>query len=445
MKIEMPDGKEYDGHDNLPDEAFVSPIKQATRNMTLTNGQYRASEATRAAQARPGRQLLAVVGYAGTGKTTLIRTLADSLGTPLVCAPTGKAALRVQEATGLDACTIHRWLYTPGIDKYGHLSFIARPMDELWIPSSKLVIIDEASMVQLTAWTDLWKAAEYHQLKVIAIGDGFQLSPVKEKDATNFSLLNPYHIKSMGGEVIELTEIVRQAMDSPVIRASMKLRQGSESATAALRELPQIEPKDLLDISLETRKSGGVIICHTNVTRHKINAAMRQLYGGETAQPGEPLLVLQNNYDVELYNGEQVEFEDWWVDQPGSSTHIVDKWSGEVADVDYRAARVNGYDVLLCCQELEGALKKIGTMAIAKGAENYARANDLYKDGALMPHLHANFGYCYTAHKSQGSEWPFALIMVEPTIKLQTEDGRRWAYTAITRAKEMAAIYQGRI
>jgi ATP-dependent exoDNAse (exonuclease V) alpha subunit len=60
-----------------------------------------------------------------------------------------------------------------------------------------------------------------------------------------------------------------------------------------------------------------------------------------------------------------------------------------------------------------------------------------------MPVLHANYGYCFTAHKAQGSEWPWALVVLERSVNLGTEDGLRWCYTALTRAKTMAAVFQG--
>jgi ATP-dependent exoDNAse (exonuclease V) alpha subunit len=75
--------------------------------------------------------LVAVItGFAGTGKTTLIRELADSYGEPKVLAPTGKAALRVGQATGIFAGTIHKFLYEPTEDpKTGEPVF---KMKDLW-------------------------------------------------------------------------------------------------------------------------------------------------------------------------------------------------------------------------------------------------------------------------------------------------------------------------
>src|SRR5262252_8195572 len=88
-------------------------------------------------------------GFAGTGKTFLIRELADRYGLPTVLTPTGKAALRVCEATGIPAMTAHRFLYEPSEDpKTGKPIFTLKPLwgDAMADMTGRLVLVDEASM-----------------------------------------------------------------------------------------------------------------------------------------------------------------------------------------------------------------------------------------------------------------------------------------------------------
>ena len=166
----------------------------------LTQGQELSLELTRRVARAYGHACGIIVGYAGTGKTTLIKVLGHEHGTPVIITPTGKAALRVREATGLDAQTIHRWIYRPVVDpKTGVVKFARREGNDISIPSSRMVILDEASMVGPEIWKDLRQVCVQHDLKLIVIGDGFQLPPVqKDRNAPAFSILTPAFAAELG-------------------------------------------------------------------------------------------------------------------------------------------------------------------------------------------------------------------------------------------------------
>lgn len=410
---------------------------------TATEGQLRAFEAIAALTQQKKHGLLAIVGYAGVGKTTLIK-MAKALN-PAVVAPTGKAALRVSEATGIKAHTIHRWLYKPEDDhKTGGTKFARRTGDELEIPRSKLVIIDEASMVSVDVWMDIWRTAQQHGLKIVAVGDGFQLPPVQDDRQAKFSILDPQTVQKHEGTLVELTEVLRQALDSPVVKASMCLRGGGPQAAAALRELlPIVTPEDFMPVLGATLAAGGVVISSTNATRFRVNSMFREACGYTNPVVGEQLLVLRNNYDLDVYNGEQVTFDGWAV-PPTEAREVQDKYTGGTEQISFGVALVGGRRCVVAQEELAGGLS-VGPYTLSRAAEAWARLNHYYNDDKLIPYLSANYGYCYTAHKSQGSEWPYALVILEPNIKLNTDEGRRWVYTAITRAKTMAAVFYGRL
>jgi ATP-dependent exoDNAse (exonuclease V) alpha subunit len=98
----------------------------------------------------------------------------------------------------------------------------------------------------------------------------------------------------------------------------------------------------------------------------------------------------------------------------------------------------------MAIEELHGRLES-GPKAIEIAAQQWARLERLYTGDSVSPHVHAQWGYCYTAHAGQGGQWPFVLVILEPSVRLNEEDGRRWLYTAVTRSSAMTAVYQGNV
>jgi exodeoxyribonuclease-5 len=449
--VEVPgEPEQTNGHAEEPASSEVAPPEPPP--LQLTAGQDQALEGVRALMKLPGAGAFFITGYAGSGKTTLLRVIAEDAGRPIVITPTGKAALRVREATGLEARTIHRWIYKPQEDPVtGTITFTRRNLDEIETPPSRLILLDEASMVGPDVWKDVWEICKYLDLKIVCVGDGFQLPPVQPPNAPPFSLLDPAFIEGLGAEGVELTEVLRQAQDSPVIRASMRLRAGD--GIRALYELPRIETAQLAQVAVETHKIGGVVICHRNVTRFKVNIGVRASLGitDELPQPGEPLLVLKNAYDIGLYNGETTVFPGW-SKPPGQPDRVYDRYKqieeharfGGIAVERTIDGKKSAVPATLAVEELHGRLTA-GNGAIASAAGRWARTKQLFVGDNVAPHLHANFGYCYTAHRGQGSQWPYVVVLLESSIRLNEEDGRRWAYTAVTRAQTMTAVHYGNI
>lgn len=443
-----------------PDEAPTPPAipeKSAApqdRSIVLTEGQERALQAVHRIHKELGARVAFITGFAGTGKTTLLREIARNYGDPVVITPTGKAALRVREATGLRARTIHRWLYAPKEDpETGAIRFVKRYPDEVVSPASRLVLLDEASMVGPDIWRDVWDMCSQKALHLVCVGDGFQLPPVMPGKQDPFSILLPNFAADLQAERVELTEILRQAMDSPVVRASMRLRNGE--GVRALQELPRIQSQDFYVTAARTHMAGGVTICHRNVTRGRINAGVRTLVGYNEPPPlaGEPLMVLKNTYEVGLVNGESFEFPGWHR-RPDEPERIYDRWR-QIEEIGHFGAvvvdekkmadgRVVRAMATIAVEELYGSLTA-GMRAISDAGSRWAKSQDLYLGNNPLPHVHVNLGYAYTAHKSQGSEWPYVLVVMEPSVRFDREEGRRWAYTALTRATRTAAYYVGSV
>lgn len=386
-----------------------------------------------------------ITGYAGTGKTSMIKAIESLYGTPIVLAPTGKASLRVNEATGIYAQTLHQYIYRPRADsESGEVKFVLREAQEVRRPDNGLVIVDEASMVGREMWEDLWSICQMLDLKVLLVGDNFQLAPVEKKrddDADSFiplTMLNTPHRA-------HLAEVTRQALDSPILRASMMLRTTSR-ISEPMRLLKQVYSSDFDATCRRMFEEGGVVICYKNETRARINATVRRQLGYEREiQAGEPLLVLRNNYGVNKFNGEVVPFKRW-VAFDRTSHAVVDRFRSTSKMLQFGVAEIDTSDeVMLVPEQIHGETADMGDHVVEKASRRYYRdwyspdgEEDTNPDGTPRgpPHLHANFGYALTAHKSQGSEWKQGLVFIEKSIRPTSVEGRRWVYTAITRFKD---------
>ncbi len=408
--------------------------------MELTRGQNEALAMVKRLLAKDGHAVAVLGGYAGTGKTTLLKTIAETFGIPVVIAPTGKAAARVKEAAGIGAMTCHRWMYSPITDMdTGHTIFARKPPDVLPIGSIGLLVVEEASMIGRDLWNDILDNAKMLKLKVLLMGDPFQLSPVEsQEEHREFSVLDPR--AGFASEYVLLKEVMRQALESPVIRASMAIREGSVEDALAL--LPLVPYRDFTGKAAEVQQAGGVILCYKNITRHWANNEIRKKLGfTEDIQPGEPVVVLKNNYNLGAYNGETYAFKCWTDLTPSKHsiyerrTKVRESSRFGIATLEDKLYGTN-FNAVLAQEELFGRLS-VSTHAIDTTADISFRG---------MPTVHANLGYVLTTHKSQGSEWDEVLVAIEPSMKFFGKYGPenlRWLYTAVTRAKSRCYISLG--
>lgn len=431
-------------------------------DIDLTTGQTRAVEMINSTQAGG---VYVVAGPAGCGKTTLLTAAAGREESPIILAPTGKAALRVREATGLSARTIHRWLYSPVEDEWGDVTFTRR--EELEIPESRRLFLDEASMLQQEVWEDLSEVAEQHDLAIILIGDSFQLPPVTKEKGEPFSVFSPSFPCS---DRVNLDQILRQAADSPILKAANAIRSGSDP-WKALAALPRLSGPALMQKVVRVAASpDGAVICFKNETRNRVNGIVRKALGRSgPLETGEPLMVIKNNYRLKgeggdgLFNGERVIFLSWryvsgrsfMLARRGRSEDppTVRFAVGTVGDGQSRPEET----CLLCLEEVGGTVFNFSDLKIASRRWLQANENVLKSvpgvkmvepkrkrmDDGKVPSfslLHANYGYVATCHKFQGSQADEVVVLAEPGIRSHTEEGRRWLYTAITRAKKLCWI-----
>ena len=391
-------------------------------------------------------QVLVCVGYAGVGKSTTLRTILHRTRVAAVLTPTGKASSRLAEL-GVPARTIHSLLYSPREERQKRE--VEWDLKDPDVFPGDLVIVDEASMVGPRISDDLADLLATKQLRIALFGDGFQLPPIlsrrEQRDyPAGFSLLGDH-----GGHLVEgaqrfaLTEVFRQALDSPVLAAATSIRNGGtanspEDQDAHTSEQGGVEEVAQALAAALADETDVVGITWTNRDRHAVNRRVRSLLGRWGALPvsGEPLMVLHNQHALGLMNGETAIVQE--VYEHTLAPLRLDDDDGPKG-VEARLLTPRGYplDVTLAVDFLGGTDRWYP-------AELYRRDFGLpryVKAGLLV----ADWGYASTAHKAQGSESDHAIVYVSTALArcLDPEERRRLVYTAITRARSRLHVVYG--
>ncbi len=350
-----------------------------------------------------------IKGFAGTGKTTLLKVVLEELKDVVLLAPTGKAVL-TDPKTRMPV-------------------FVRRDPKEIRVPESKLIVVDEASMVGPEEYANLIEFQTALGFSLLFIGDGFQLPPVQKPDDEPFSVLAPGFLAS--ANTVELTEITRQAMDSPIIRATLAIR--TENPMDALMDLDLVMPDEFED---RLRERQDMVICWKNETRHALNATIRRVRGIDNGlRTGEPLLILKNNYNLDIYNGEVHTFGGFMDNLGTKEVSVFINNERKIVELKFSTALLHDREVVLCHDILDGKYDKISPSSIEKAVAWWQREQDL-------SYVHANQGYTLTCHKAQGSEAESVLVCMERDMlrRLATLEGRRWLYTSCSRARKDLAI-----
>ncbi len=342
--------------------------------ITLSPDQARALEEVERWIGSPKKRLR-LGGYAGTGKTTLIRMLIDRHSAS-VCAFTGKAAF-VLRSKGVPASTMHRLLYKP-VQSGGEVQFVLVP--EL---ATELVIVDEASMVDKNLMRDL----ESFPVKVLYVGDHGQLEPVGDDPGL------------MHNPDVRLEQIHRQASGSPIIQFAHHVREGNPPRSFG----PEAEV--VVGAQGAALLEYDAILCGFNATRVDINRRVRAQLGfeGPLPLPGERVICLRNHREYGVFNGMQASV----VTVEPAGRHRLD---------------------MVVEDDLGNRSPAMRCDARQFGAPTTRTSKESRYEIALW-----DWGYALTVHKSQGSEWPRVLVLEQIASSWSPA---RWMYTAATRASE---------
>lgn len=415
-------------------------------------------------------------GYAGTGKTSLISALIQTLPSlrvsSLLLAPTGRAAKVISAYSNRPAYTIHKKIYMTVTDASGAV----RTVRGINKHSYTLFIVDEASMIGLeptsTRQSLLEDLIDYvydgNHCRLMLIGDSAQLPPVGQSESP--ALDERYLSSAFSLNVIsaELTEVVRQKQLSGILAGATALRSQITSIVAGDEaRMPLFSPNgvDVIRLAgedlMETlyREYGDfaldqvVVICRSNKRANLFNQGVRNtvLFREEEVNAGDYLMVVKNNYfwlDEEstigfIANGDIVEVL--------SVRNVQELYGFRFADatvrfVDYPDEEPRDCKLLLSTlySESPSLTSDEANLLFNNVMEDYA---DLPTKAERLRELRANpyfnalqvkFAYALTCHKTQGGQWRTVIIdqgFLPPDMQLDREY-LRWLYTAFTRATD---------
>ena len=390
-------------------------------------------------------QIFVLAGYAGTGKTFLIdyvvkETLFLKAGEEVVfTSPTGKAAVNIIQK-GTLAGTVHSLIYIRNEDDFdvdengeilreGKISFYKREkIDE----KIRLIIVDEASMINEEMLRDLLSFG----VKCLFCGDGAQLPPINGDCRL---LTSPSY---------QLTEIVRQAQDDPIVQVATMARRGEAIPYGNYGTSVCVRPRNSLSAYDRKRlfMQADQIICGRNRTRTLLNSEIRGYMGLPATQTlptdGEKVICTLNDWEKPLDDERKF--------------HLVNGVIG-------RASEVNEcFDDLATMTFTPDFLDKGVTVPFDTGIFTSGEYTHWYGDRAVTmvdgtvvhennfailhrlkavaeePIARFEFAYAITCHKAQGSEFDFVIVFDESWVF--GEERNRWLYTAITRAKKKLLI-----
>ncbi|WP_247883377.1 SF1B family DNA helicase RecD2 [Azospirillum brasilense] len=377
------------------------PWVEAKAGITLAEGQR---EALRQAATS---KLLVITGGPGVGKTTLVNSILTMLKAKNVsialAAPTGRAAKRLSESTGLEARTIHRLLETDP-QAGGFKRDETNPLD------CDLLVVDETSMVDVPLMNALLRAVP-GRAALLLVGDVDQLPSVGPGQVLGDV------IASGAVPVVRLTEIFRQAATSRIIVNAHRINAGQMPETPKAGEdsdfyfveaaTPEAGVAKLIEMVRDRipRRFGAdpvrdvQILCPMNrggLGARSLNIELQRVLNppgesrverfGWTFGPGDKVMQVENNYDKEVYNGDL------------GIVSAVDAEEGTLT------ATFDGRPVTYDFGELDEIV----------------------------------LAYATTIHKSQGSEYPVVVIPV--VTQHYTMLHRNLIYTGVTRGKRLVIM-----
>lgn len=407
--------------DQFPESEFLLALGELEERLHV---QYAPTqkEAIQTALMSP---MLILTGGPGTGKTTVIKGIVelyselhgcsldpkeyqkkDEPFPVLLAAPTGRAAKRMSESTGLPAVTIHRLLGLNRSEGYDN--------DDVKELDGKILIVDETSMLDIWLANQLFKALPEH-IQVIMVGDEDQLPSVGPGQVLK-DLLRSERIPT-----VRLTDIYRQAEGSSIIELAHDIKKGYLPADVARQkpdrsfikchsaQIPQVVEKVVLNAKNKGYSAKDIQVLAPMYRGpagiDRLNVLLQEIFN---SNPGGTRKEITFG-DVKYRIGDKVL---QLVNQPESNVFNGD--IGEIISIFYAKENTEKQDMLLISFE---------------GNEvTYTRQD-------LNQITHA---YCCSVHKSQGSEFPIVILPVTRSYYRMLQ--RNLIYTAITRSKQFLIL-----
>ncbi|WKD86788.1 ATP-dependent RecD-like DNA helicase [Polaribacter huanghezhanensis] len=420
------------------------------------------------------RALFLLKGYAGTGKTTSISTVVNSLWKvgkkAVLLAPTGRAAKVISGYSKKQAFTIHKKIYFPKKQQNGSVDFVIQPNKH----TNTLFIIDEASMIpDKPSNAKLFETGSLlddlinyvysgKNCKIIFIGDTAQLPPVKlnVSPALEARTLELDYHKDV--TEIELDEVMRQHENSGILANATHLRMLIHHKATDFQfdlNFPDVirleDGYDIEDAITSAYDNIGVedtaFIVRSNKRANQYNEQIRTKIRGQENEisTGDYVMVVKNNY--------------YWLKDSSEAGFIA---NGDICEI----TRINSVKELYGFRFAEVTIRMIDypnqqpfetvllldTLSSESPSLTYEESNKLYqavredfahekskykqllavKSNKFFNALQVKFSYAMTCHKSQGGQWKTVFVEQPYLPEGIDEDYLRWLYTAITRAEE---------
>lgn len=411
-------------------------------------------------------RIVAVTGPAGSGKTTIIQHVVERLreeGKVIrVCAPTGKAARRITQATGVEAVTIHKLLEYPKPgerdEKTGKALNPGAPKRNYENPIyGDVIIADEYAMVNHTLDRNLLDALS-KGARLLVFGDNNQLPPIEEfklKTETQ----TPFQ-KHLDRKSVELDHVYRQDEDGGILFAANKIRKGnmppkSDDFVYHFTEQPvkafESYIKKAQEHGVEFNNIANQVICVQKgswVGTHSLNRMMQDFYNGErvldegmelprnkwdeqtpiTVAIGDKVVCTENTYDMRPYHERYEQFNERDIGLPPSFIPTPDT-----------KMMLNGETGVITDIRLDGALEvDFGDriVEIPTTYTEYNHHNDSFYEKDARKAI--DLAYALTTHKCQGSEFSRVVYIINRSRPFMLN--RKNFYTAVTRAKEHVLV-----
>ena len=430
-------------------------------------------------------QIFILKGYAGTGKTTLMKSLLEHFKSsqekrPIrVFAPTGRAAKILQEKTGIGS-TIHKGIYAKASESvaYKNDEILDGENDKLIFKLKTelqhcrpIIIADEASMIsaktvpddRLQFGTDnlLEDLLTYAGIdcggQIIFVGDDAQLPPVT--DSTSAALSREYfESRKLSVRSATLTHVMRQGAGSLILKNAMMVRDNifkerKDRLCPAYSyqddEFSSIAPSNA-PIEAARNRTNTIIITYTNAAAARCNAAIRNIVFPEHLEPvpGDRMLIVRNSYNGEtaLFNGEFCDLIE--VDNEETRHAFVGSKRIELKFRNVKLRHESGS--IIACKIITNLLGSASPNLSEEESKalfsefvnrhQHLRRKEfksqfldaLHKDPYFNA-IQVKYGYAITCHKAQGGEWKNVIVDFSGRNGLDDE-ALRWSYTALTRA-----------
>tara|TARA_Y100000996_G_scaffold18857_1_gene13960 strand:- start:3597 stop:5081 length:1485 start_codon:yes stop_codon:yes gene_type:complete len=436
-------------------------------------------------------------GFAGTGKTTLIKYINDELQNrnqqSCIMAPTGRAAKVISDKINDEAYTIHKSIYSLNtLIEYDNSAYTSNNFKYFFglknndDQSNCVYIIDESSMISNNfseslffrfgsgyLLNDLIKYSEIENSrlnrKIIFIGDSAQLPPISMEYSPALDIHYLENIYKLRVSQTELKNVIRQKKNSGILKHATSLRNKLKNKDysqfvidSSSKDITNIEYHNIINKYISLNKHNNqesIIIAHSNKTVNEYNKAVRnKLFPKkDNISINDKILIARNNYKYGLLNGEFGKVKDVLSDSIHKKIKL--KNDGGISidlyfkDLLIEVLNESGKKIDVRCTIIENLLdsdkpylNKNEQQALfvlyvmeSKRKGIHPKSPEFregIKTDSYFNALCIKYGYAVTCHKAQGGEWDNAIVDFNASLNKYSNKYYRWAYTALTRCSK---------